>query len=225
MRVGTRGGKPTRLFAWKASWTAKSDREERNVSCSGNGWMRGEPLQRLWHIWVHRVLLGFPSHDNVRRVPPQGPTLGFPSHDNVRRRQQQGFAEHMRTTPARTTTISPLRKPKLSRRCRECVHGVDNSPEGQSSENNASGRRRDRTSSSLPSWAATAQGGPGQRSPGPPHPPPGWNAGTLELRGTTNNGKAILCTGGFQLTDQIFGWAPEREHTAQNGKCKLLDVR
>ena len=50
---------------------------------------------------------------------------------------------------------------------------VDNSPEGQSSENNASGRRRDRTSSSLPCWAAyEPMGGPGQRSPGPPHPPP-----------------------------------------------------
>ena len=45
------------------------------------------------------------------------------------------------------------RAPGLSRRSRECVHKVDNSPEGQSSENNASGRRRDRTSSSLPSWA------------------------------------------------------------------------
>ncbi len=28
-----------------------------------------------------------------------------------------------------------------------------------------------------------------------------------------------------QLTDQILGWAPEREHTARNGKCILLDVR
>ena len=46
------------------------------------------------------------------------------------------------------------------------------------------------------------------------------------LRGkATNNRKAILCTGGFQPTDQISGWAPEREQTAQNGKCKLLDVR
>ncbi len=28
------------------------------------------------------------------------------------------------------------------------------------------------------SWAACGPSGPGQRSPGPPHPPPGWNAGT-----------------------------------------------
>ena len=69
-----------------------------------------------------------------------------------------------------------------------------------------------------------AHDGPGQRSPGPAHPPPGWNAGTLNER-NTNNRQAILCTGGFQPTDQISGWAPEREHTAQNGKCKLLDVR
>ena len=57
---------------------------------------------------------------------------------------------------------------------------------------------------------------------------------TLRLAGTperwiegkaTNNRKAILCTGGFQPTDRISGWTPEREQTAQNGKCKLLDVR
>ena len=30
-----------------------------------------------------------------------------------------------------------------------------------------------------------AHGGPGQRSPGPPHPPPGWNAEDVELRGRT----------------------------------------
>ena len=101
------------------------------------------------------------------------------------------------TRPASTATESQqvqerhlLHANRSSREgCRECVHKVDNSPEGQSSENNASGRRRDRTSSSLPSWAATAQGGPGQRSPGPPHPPPGWNAGTLELRGTQTTDK------------------------------------
>jgi hypothetical protein len=61
--------------------------------------------------------------------------------------------------------------------------------------------------------------GPGQGNPGPPIP--------LELRGTTNNRKATgtRSTGGFQLTGQISGWAPEREHTAQNGNRKLLDVR
>ena len=36
-----------------------------------------------------------------------------------------------------------------------------------------------------------AHDGPGQRSPGPAHPPPGWNAGTLELslRGTQTTDK------------------------------------
>ena len=56
---------------------------------------------------------------------------------------------------------------------------------------------------------------------------------TLRLAGTPerwierNNEqrKSYLSTGGFQLTDQISGWDPEREHTAQNGKCELLDVR
>jgi hypothetical protein len=56
---------------------------------------------------------------------------------------------------------------------------------------------------------------------------------TLRLAGTPerwierNNEqrKSYLSTGGFQLTDQISGWDPEREQTAQNGKCKLLDVR
>ncbi len=53
-------------------------------------------------------------------------------------------------------------------------------------------------------------------------------AGTPERRNERNNEqrKSYLSTGGFQLTDQISGWDPsEREQTAQNGKCKLLDVR
>ena len=60
--------------------------------------------------------------------------------------------------------------------------------------------------------------------------------GPLTLRGADDEGrgfqernneqrKSYLSTGGFQLTDQISGWDPEREQTAQNGKCKLLDVR
>jgi len=54
----------------------------------------------------------------------------------------------------------------------------------------------------------------------------GWRRRTLiEGKRATNNRKAILCTGRLQPTDQISGWAPEREQTAQNGKCKLLDVR
>ena len=69
-----------------------------------------------------------------------------------------------------------------------------------------------------PEWTGPEE--PGARSPF------AWlERRKVGLRGTTNNRQAILCTGGFQLTDQISGWDPEREHTAQNGKFRLLDVR
>ena len=45
------------------------------------------------------------------------------------------------------------------------------------------------------------------------------------LKGSNEQPTSYLSTGGFQLTDQISSWDPEREHTAQIGKCKLLDVR
>jgi hypothetical protein len=92
---------------------------------------------------------------------------------------------------------------------------------------NASGRRRDRSStSSLPSWAVCRPEWTGPEEPGAPSPSGGADDEGRGLKGkATNNRKAILCTGGFQPTDQISGWAPEREQTAQNGKCKLLDVR
>ena len=74
------------------------------------------------------------------------------------------------------------------------------------------------SSSAPPEWAGPEE--PGARSPS------AWlERRNVGMRGTTNNGKAILCTGGFQPTDQISGWDPEREQTAPNGKCKLLDVR
>jgi hypothetical protein len=56
------------------------------------------------------------------------------------------------------------------------------------------------------------------------HTTPSFSRG-IDVGGATNNRKAVLCTSGFQPTDQISGWDPEREQTAQNGKCKLLDVR
>ena len=40
-----------------------------------------------------------------------------------------------------------------------------------------------------------AHGGPGQRSPGPPHPPPGWNAEDVELRGTQTTDESAACWG------------------------------
>ena len=154
-------------------------------------------------------------------------TLDTPSGQPAvsRRVKQRGEQVQHRSLSKYRNGISSTQAEALWRRCRECVCKVDNSPEGQSSENNASGRRRARTSSSLPSWAAyVPAGGPGQRSPGPPHPPP-WGTPRTLIEETRNNRQAILCTGGFQLTDQISGWDPEREHSAQNGKCKLLDVR
>ena len=76
------------------------------------------------------------------------------------------------------------------------------------------------------SWAVCRPEWTGPEEPGAPSPSGGADDEGRGLRGkATNNRKAILCTGGFQPTDQISGWAPEREQTAQNGKCKLLDVR
>jgi hypothetical protein len=67
----------------------------------------------------------------------------------------------------------------------------------------------------------------GPEEPGAPSPSAGaLTTKDVDSREATNNRKAILCTGGFQLTDQMYGWDPEKEHTAPNGKCKLLaDVR
>ena len=107
--------------------------------------------------------------------------------------------------------------------CRECVHKVDNSPEGQSSENNASGRRRARTSSSLPRWAASTQVDRARGARGP-----------LTLRGADDEGRGLKGSNKqrgpvlFYVCNRLkenSGWVPEREHTAQNGKWKLLDVR
>ena len=97
------------------------------------------------------------------------------------------------TRPASTATESQqvqerhlLHANRSSREgCRECVHKVDNSPEGQSSENNASGRRRDRTSSSLPSWAVC--GPMMDRARGARGPLTLRLAGTPERRNERNN--------------------------------------
>ena len=156
-------------------------------------------------------------------------TLDTPSGQPAvsRRVKQRGEQVQHRSLSKYRNGISSTQAEALWRRCRECVCKVDNSPEGQSSENNASGRRRARTSSSLPSWAAyVPAGGPGQRSPGPPHPPP-WGTPTtlIERRQETTDKLSYVLVGSNLVTDQISGWAPEREHTAPNGKCKPLDVR
>ena len=65
----------------------------------------------------------------------------------------------------------------------------------------------------------------GPEEPGARSPSAWLERRNVGLRGNNEQRKSYLSTGGFQLTDQISGWDPEREHTAQNGKCKLLDVR
>ena len=94
--------------------------------------------------------------------------------------------------------------------CRECVHKVDNSPEGQSSENNASGRRRDRTSSSLPSWAVC--GPMMDRARGARGPLTLRLAGTPERRieRNTNNRQAIL----------FYWWVPTDRPNLRLGSRK-----
>ena len=89
---------------------------------------------------------------------------------------------------------------------------------------NASGRRRDRTStSSLPRWAVSAQVDRARGARGP-----------LTLRGADDEGRGLKGSNKqrglvlFYVCNRLkenSGWVPEREHTAQNGKWKLLDVR
>ena len=50
----------------------------------------------------------------------------------------------------------------------------------------------------------------GPEEPGAPSPFAWLERRNVGLRGTTNNRQAILCTGGFQLTDQISGWDPRK---------------
>ncbi len=105
------------------------------------------------------------------------------------------------------------------------MHEVDSVSEDKSSVRQRIRTETDRTvTSSLPSCAVSAQVG---RARGARGPLTLRLAGTPERRIERNNEqrKGYLSTGGFQLTDQISGWDPERERTAQNGKCKLLDVR
>jgi hypothetical protein len=124
----------------------------------------------------------FPRESNSGMVPTTGITPNDVSSNEA--------SKYSNGVSASTGAASHLRKPKPSRRCRECVHGVDNVSEDKSSV-----RQRIRTKTCSNIVFATILGrmrahdGPGQRSPGPPHPPPGWNAGTLELRGTQTTDK------------------------------------
>ena len=134
--------------------------------------------------------------------PPVGPPInrsvpvlpGFPS--NRRRRTTARPSEHMHTMPARTATASPLRRPKLSRSCLECVCKVDNSPEGQPSENNARNERRTETVTlRYHVGLHTVHGGPGQGRARGPLTLRLADAGDVRLRGTRNNRQAVLSTG------------------------------
>ena len=75
-------------------------------------------------LWIHSAMLGLLSPNISRRV------------------KQRGQQVQQRTDSKYSTGISSTQAVALWRRCRECVHEVDNSPEGQSSENNARNERR-----------------------------------------------------------------------------------
>jgi hypothetical protein len=48
----------------------------------------------------------------------------------------------------------------------------------------------------------------------------GFNRGKEALSSSQRELVLFLRVGTFQLTDRIFGWVPESEHTAQNGSWK-----
>ena len=109
--------------------------------------------------------------------------------------------------------------------CRECVHKVDNVSEDKSSVRQRIRTKTDRTAtSSLPCWAAyepMVDRARGARGP-------------LTLRGADDEGRGLKGSNKqrgpvlFYVCNRLkenSGRVPEREHTAQNGKWKLLDVR
>ena len=173
MRVGTRGGEPTRSSLGKHQ---SCDRETNEYSA---GWRSGsDDAIRQWVMQGEQQRV----HRSVRRKWVGTGPIGRAGPRNICKSLQWDARESaVHTTPARTAAAAQLRKPQLSRRCRECVHGVDNVSEDKSSV-----RQRIRTKTCSNIVFATISGrmrahdGPGQRSPGPPHPPPGWNAGTLD---------------------------------------------
>ena len=65
----------------------------------------------------------------------------------------------------------------------------------------------------------------GPEEPGAPSPSAGLTTNDVDCREATNNGNAILFYWWVPTDRPNLRWAPEREHTAQNGKCTLLDVR
>ncbi len=71
-----------------------------------------------------------------------------------------------------------------------------------------------------PKWA-------GPEEPGAPSPrASAWlERRNVEMRGTTNNRQAILCTRRFQLTDQISGWAQKGSLLPKMGSagCSMFD--
>ena len=130
------------------------------------------------------------SHKPLKRIVHSGYILllGFLPriyHDvssNVSSKYSNGVS-------ASTAPASHLRKPKLS------GEGVANACVRSTTRPKANRLRTTHPDEDVTDVFATtlgrirAHGGPGQRSPGPPHPPPGWNAEDVGLRGTQTTDK------------------------------------
>ena len=133
-------------------------------------------------------------------------------HRSVSRRvKQRGQQIQHRSLSKYSTGISSTQAVALWRRCRECVCKVDNSPEGQSSENNARNERRTERSRlryhvgphTCPWWT-------GPEEPGAPSPSAWLERRNVGLRGTTNNGSAIL----------FYWWVPTDRPNLRLGSRK-----
>ena len=167
------------------------------------------------------------------------PPVGPPKVGRYRFYREKAV-EHMQVTPMRCTgkcrayhaskdssgcsSTQAEAHAKESRRRRECVHGVGNVSEDKSSVRQRIRTKTDRTvTSSLPCWAASTQVDRARGARGP-----------LTLRGADDEGRGLKGSNKqrgpvlFYVCNRLkenSGWVPEREHTAQNGKWKLLDVR
>ena len=144
---------------YSAGWRSGSDDATRQ------GVMQGE--QQRVHRPVRRKWVG------------TGP-IGRAGPRNICKSLQWDARESaVHTTPARTAAAAHLHKPKLTRRCRECVHEVDNVSEDKSPVRQRIRTETDRTvTSSLPARAVLARVNRARGARGP-----------LTLRGVDDEGR------------------------------------
>ena len=160
-----------------------------------------EPSKRRRCHW--NAGLVFPRESNSGMVPTTGITPNDVSSNEA--------SKYSNGVSASTGTASHLRKPKPSRRCRECVHEVDNVSEDKSSVRQRIRTKTDRTAtSSLPSWAVC--GPMMDRARGARGPLTLRLAGTPERRNerNTNNRQAIL----------FYWWVPTDRPNLRLGSRK-----